>query len=241
MSYYINPIEEDRCLYLTYEGVLTTAEAESVRQKANALLGARRWNRVVVDVTLICSRLQTLTPSSSESRVSTLHPAPRMSTYSQFRLQLGLLALLAIMPSPWALSQESAADAREAQAGQMPYFDAVPDPIEGFNRCSWEANDWLFRGVIYPLSFGYNAVAPKPIRTHISNVGHNLTYPVRLFNNCLQGKWGGAWEETKRFGANSTVGLGGFFDPATRWRIGRSDEDFGRLLATAVAALGSTW
>ncbi len=114
--------------------------------------------------------------------------------------------------------------------GQLPYFDAVNDPIEGFNRCSWAVNDWFFRGVIYPLSFCYNTVAPKPVRSKISNCGHNLTYPVRLVNSSLQGKWKGAWEETKRFGANSTVGLGGLFDPATKWKVGRSDEDFGQTM-----------
>lgn len=112
----------------------------------------------------------------------------------------------------------------------MPYFDAVPDPIEGFNRCSWGVNVWLFRGVVYPLSFGYNFVAPKPVRSKISNAGHNLTYPVRLINNCFQGKWRGAWTETERFGVNTTVGLGGLFDPATKWKIGRSDQDFGLTL-----------
>ena len=91
-------------------------------------------------------------------------------------------------------------------------------------------NDWLFRDLFYPLSFGYNFVVPKPVRTMISNGGHNLTYPVRLFNNCCEGKWHGAWVETERFGANSTVGLGGLFDPATHWKIGRSDRDFGETL-----------
>ena len=43
----------------------------------------------------------------------------------------------------------------------MPYFDAVPDPIEGFNRCSWVVNDWLFRDVFYPLSVGYNIGGAK--------------------------------------------------------------------------------
>ena len=66
--------------------------------------------------------------------------------------------------------------ADKLQSGQMPYFDVVPDPIEGFNRCSWAFNDCLFRGVIYPASFGYNFVVPKPVRTKISNVGHNLSY-----------------------------------------------------------------
>jgi ABC-type transporter lipoprotein component MlaA len=112
----------------------------------------------------------------------------------------------------------------------MPYFDAVNDPIEGFNRCSWAVNDWLFRGVIYPLSFVYNTAAPRPLRNRITDAGHNLTFPVRLVNNCLQGKWRGAWTETERFGVNSTVGLGGLFDPATHFKIGRSDEDFGQTL-----------
>ncbi len=142
------------------------------------------------------------------------------------------LAAFVTMNSALLKAQGTAPDGKteEMQPGQMPYFDIVPDPIEGFNRCSWAFNDCLFRGVIYPASFGYNFVAPKPVRTKISNVGHNLSYPVRFFNSCFQGKWGGAWEETKRFAVNSTVGLGGFFDPATHWKIGRSDEDFGQTL-----------
>ncbi len=152
--------------------------------------------------------------------------------YFLFGFQIVVLALSVTMHSASLLAQGTSPDGKveKLQPGQMPYFDAVPDRIEGFNRCSWAVNNWLFRGIIYPLSFVYNTVAPKPVRTGIGNAGHNLTYPVRLFNNCCQAKWGGAWEETKRFGANSTVGLGGFFDPATRWKIGRSDEDFGQTL-----------
>jgi phospholipid-binding lipoprotein MlaA len=155
-----------------------------------------------------------------------------MLKYFLFKFQRFVLAFFVIAYSTSLLAQGNApsGNAGKLQAGQMPYFDAVPDPIEGFNRCSWAVNDWLFRGVIYPLSFGYNLVVPKPLRSGISNAGHNLTYPVRLFNNCLQGKWHGAWEETERFGANSTIGLGGLFDPATKLKIGRSDEDFGETL-----------
>lgn len=111
---------------------------------------------------------------------------------------------------------------------QMPYFDVIPDPIEGVNRCSWAINTGLFRGILYPASCGYTYVLPKQVRTKIGNAGHNLTYPVRLVNCSLQGKWSGAWEETKRFGVNSTVGVAGFFDPASKWEIGRADEDFGQ-------------
>ena len=148
------------------------------------------------------------------------------------KAMLAALAVAATLTCIRVQAQTAAPTNSEPQlaAGQMPYFDAVPDPLEGFNRCSWAFNDVLFRGVIYPLSVGYCTVAPKPVRKRIYNVGHNLTYPVRLVNNCLQGRWRGAWEETERFGVNSTIGLGGLFDPATHWKIGRSDQDFGLTL-----------
>ncbi len=155
-----------------------------------------------------------------------------MLKYCLFSFQSLAVAFFVTMHSTSLLAQRSAPDdqTNTLQSGQMPYFDAVPDPIEGFNRCSWAVNDWLFRGVVYPVSLGYNFVTPKPVRIRIGNAGHNLSYPVRFFNSCFQGKWHGAWEETKRFGANTTVGLGGFFDPATTWKIGRSDEDFGQSM-----------
>lgn len=156
---------------------------------------------------------------------------PTMKSIKPLLFLALLLAAITISIQP--ASAQPLADTNAAPTittNQMPYFDAVPDPIEGFNRCSWAVNDWLFRGVIYPFSVGYNFIAPKPVRTKISNAGHNLTYPVRLVNNCLQGKWRGAWTETERFFVNSTVGLGGLFDPATHWKIGRSDEDFGQTM-----------
>jgi phospholipid-binding lipoprotein MlaA len=155
-----------------------------------------------------------------------------MKFKSQLCREILLLALVLTIPTAGvrAAGVSSTNQAGQLAPGQMPYFDAVNDPIEGFNRCAWAVNDWFFRGIIYPLSFCYNTVAPKPVRSKISNCGHNLTYPVRLVNSSLQGKWKGAWEETKRFGVNSTVGVAGLFDPATKWKIGRSDEDFGQTL-----------
>jgi len=154
------------------------------------------------------------------------------STRKNIPLTLVTLTLAATMLTNSLPAQSVVATNGPVQLGrhQMPYFDVVPDPLEGFNRCSWAFNNWLFRGVFYPLSVGYTTVAPRPVRNRISGVGHNLTYPVRLVNNCLQGKWSGAWEETKRFGVNSTVGLAGMYDPATHWKIGRSDEDFGQTM-----------
>src|SRR5208282_847360 len=68
----------------------------------------------------------------------------------------------------------------------------------------------------------------KPVRTGIGNFGRNLTYPGRLINNLLQEKWRGARDESYRFVCNTTVGVAGFFDVASKWKIPKSDADFGQ-------------
>jgi hypothetical protein len=55
MSYFINPVEEDQCVFLTYEGEMPPIEAVTVRYEAIGLLAAKRWNRIVVDVTALRS------------------------------------------------------------------------------------------------------------------------------------------------------------------------------------------
>ena len=105
---------------------------------------------------------------------------------------------------------------------------SVPDPIEPFNRVMWGFNKAVMTGVIKPTSRVYRFVVVKPARTSIANFGHNLTYPGRLINNLLQGKWHGARDETWRFACNTTVGIAGLFDPATKWNIPKSDADFGQ-------------
>jgi phospholipid-binding lipoprotein MlaA len=105
---------------------------------------------------------------------------------------------------------------------------SVPDPIEPFNRVMWGFNKGLMTGVIKPTSRVYRFVVRKPIRTGIGNFGRNLTYPGRLINNLLQGKWHGARDESYRFLCNTTVGVVGFYDVGTKWNIPKSEADFGQ-------------
>ena len=92
----------------------------------------------------------------------------------------------------------------------------------------WGFNKGLMTGVIKPTSKIYRFAVPKPVRTGIGNFGRNLTYPGRLINNVLQGKWSGARDESYRFACNTTVGVAGFFDVGTKWKIPKSDADFGQ-------------
>ena len=144
------------------------------------------------------------------------------------------LAVLSACLSPFAQGQESAINStnHESQiadhASLIVLPKSVPDPLEPVNRVMWDFNVGLMTGVIKPTSRAYRFVVAKPVRTGIGNFGRNLTYPGRLINNLLQEKWSGARDESWRFVCNTTVGVAGFWDVATRWKIPKSDADFGQ-------------
>lgn len=55
MSYFIHPVAEDRCVFLSYEGETPVADLSAARYEADAILDQRQWNRLVVDITQIQS------------------------------------------------------------------------------------------------------------------------------------------------------------------------------------------
>lgn len=105
------------------------------------------------------------------------------------------------------------------------------DPLSGYNRAMTTFNDAVIIYVLTPFSKAYAAVLPQPLRIGISNFIHNLQFPIRFTNNLLQGKFQNTSNETERFIVNSTVGLGGLFDPAKNYmNIHPHNEDFGQTL-----------
>lgn len=106
-------------------------------------------------------------------------------------------------------------------------FPAVMnDPLEPVNRGIWSVNQGILLGVVQPAGRAYRAVVQPPIRKSIRHFARNATYPGRLINNALQGRWQGAGDESLRFLTNTTVGVAGFFDVASKWNIAKSDADF---------------
>jgi ABC-type transporter lipoprotein component MlaA len=137
--------------------------------------------------------------------------------------------VLALCLSPFAHGQAPAIGLTNSPVAETVVLPkSVPDPLEPFNRVMWGFNKGLMTDVVKPTSRVYRFVVRKPIRTGIGNFGRNLTYPGRLINNLLQGKWHGARDESYRFVCNTTVGVAGFFDVATKWDIQKSDADFGQ-------------
>jgi phospholipid-binding lipoprotein MlaA len=104
------------------------------------------------------------------------------------------------------------------------------DPWERFNRASFKFNDALDRAIAKPVAKGYVKVTPRVVRTGISNVFNNLNTVTTIVNDTLQGKLGQAGRDSGRFLLNTTLGLGGLFDPATSAGLENNDEDFGQTL-----------
>ncbi len=108
---------------------------------------------------------------------------------------------------------------------------AVQDPIEGFNHRSFKVSEFSDRRILRPIARGYRAVVPQPIRTGVTNFFSNLRGIDSALNGFLQGKPRRGFTDVYRVLINSTLGLGGLFDPATLAGVEFQDEDFGQTLA----------
>jgi ABC-type transporter lipoprotein component MlaA/pimeloyl-ACP methyl ester carboxylesterase len=165
------------------------------------------------------------------SQVNKMGP---MKTSPVPRIQGSALAALVVLSScfaPFVRGQGTAVGSTDSATAETVVLPkSVPDPIEPLNRLMWSFNKGLMTDVIKPTSKVYRFIVAKPVRTGIANFGKNLTYPGRLINNLLQGKWRGARDESYRFACNTTVGLAGFIDVASKWKIPKSDADFGQTL-----------
>lgn len=104
------------------------------------------------------------------------------------------------------------------------------DPLERYNRSMYRFNDALDRHIAAPLARGYVKVVPHPVRSGLGNFFNNLTYPTVIINDLLQGKLKAFASDTTRLVLNTTIGIGGLFDPASQLGLPAGDEDFGQTL-----------
>ncbi|KAF1013210.1 MAG: putative phospholipid-binding lipoprotein MlaA [Stenotrophomonas maltophilia] len=107
---------------------------------------------------------------------------------------------------------------------------ATYDPWEPFNRRVHRFNVAVDTGVARPLATTYTHVVPRFARTGVSNFFNNLRSPVTIVNQLLQGRPDDAWDSLGRFLMNSTFGIGGLFDPASKAMVANRREDFGQTL-----------
>ncbi|MEX1086610.1 MAG: VacJ family lipoprotein [Steroidobacteraceae bacterium] len=104
------------------------------------------------------------------------------------------------------------------------------DPLERMNRATYRFNDAVDRAVLKPVATGYRNHVPQLIQTGVDNFLDNLAYPTTIVNDLLQLKIKDTLIDLGRFAVNTTLGIGGLLDPASRFGIPRNDEDFGQTL-----------
>ena len=105
-----------------------------------------------------------------------------------------------------------------------------PDPFEKVNRRIFAFNEGLDRYALEPVAKAWDFVIPGFVQDGIQNFYRNLDMPIVVANDLLQAKPVAVVEDVARFFFNSTLGLGGFIDVATRVGIPDNDEDFGQTL-----------
>jgi phospholipid-binding lipoprotein MlaA len=105
------------------------------------------------------------------------------------------------------------------------------DPWESYNRKMHAFNMGFDRVLMRPIARGYDAVMPDAPQRGVRNFFRNLAYPVTFLNLLLQGKFEESANATGRFLVNSTLGVFGFFDVASKGGLERYDEDLGQTLA----------
>ena len=110
------------------------------------------------------------------------------------------------------------------------YSDQVRDPFEDFNRKTFNFNERIDEKVLKPIAKTYSKLPPN-VKNGVSNFFNNLEDVETSINQFLQGKPKKSLNDITRFFINSTIGLGGFIDVASKIGLERNEEDFGQTLA----------
>lgn len=143
------------------------------------------------------------------------------------RLTSSLLAFAAACALLGACAKRPPASDPDALAE----YRQTNDPFEPTNRVFYAINNGLDTVILAPVARGYRYVVPGAARRSVHNVLANITSPVLLANDVLDGRPRRAGDTFMRFLINTTAGAGGLFDVASGWGYPSHDSDFGLTLA----------
>jgi phospholipid-binding lipoprotein MlaA len=158
----------------------------------------------------------------------------RLKALNRCLLPLAVSVLLLIGISLAGCSTHGSARDEQALASDL------PSPSEGMDYDPWESfNDQTFyfnfdiadHYAIKPAAKVWSRL-PEQLRQSLANAFYNLAMPRRFVNKVLQGRLPGAGVELTRFVLNTTVGVAGLFDVASRLGLEKSDADSGQTFGT---------
>lgn len=111
-----------------------------------------------------------------------------------------------------------------------PTPSGIHDPLEAMNRDVHSFNTVVDKNVIRPLATGASKFVPEPVSRGVTHFSENLSLPGMVVNDILQMKVTDAVQNTTRFLVNSTVGVGGLMDVASKAGVPELSTDFGETL-----------
>ncbi|MFL0808777.1 MAG: VacJ family lipoprotein [Agarilytica sp.] len=136
-------------------------------------------------------------------------------------LVLGLLGACASNPK----NDEAPLETEQAK-------EENPDSFEGFNRAIFSFNDTLDRWILKPVAESYDWAMPARVKLSVGNFFSNLGEIKNVINDGLQWKWKQAANDSGRFLLNTTFGVVGLFDVASKVGLEKSEgESFSQTLA----------
>lgn len=106
------------------------------------------------------------------------------------------------------------------------------DRFEKVNRVVFAFNDVLDTMFLRPVATLYNKIMPRPLNRGIHNFFNNMYTIPTIANDLLQLNIYQMTNDIWRFGINTTLGIGGFFDVASCIGLEPYTNDFGLTLAT---------
>jgi phospholipid-binding lipoprotein MlaA len=140
------------------------------------------------------------------------------------------LIILIFFTSFLALNVSADSDGENSISKKNP--ETAKDCFETINRGIFAFNKGLDKVLFEPLAKGYRKI-PSPIRTGTGNVLNNLSNLVTIPNNLLQGNFLTAGGNSARLVLNTTIGILGIFDPASKLGFEKYEkEDYGQSLGT---------
>jgi phospholipid-binding lipoprotein MlaA len=114
--------------------------------------------------------------------------------------------------------------------GVVDAAESVRDPWEGLNRKTFAFNEFLDGYFLKPAAKGYQAITPEPVDTGVTNFFANLREVPSFINHAVQAEPRDAADDAGRFIVNTTLGLFGIFDVASKLGIEQKETDFGLTL-----------
>ena len=108
--------------------------------------------------------------------------------------------------------------------------EEINDPFEDLNRDIFVFNEKLDEKILKPTALVYRKVTPQFARTGVTNFFNNLEEIDTTINQVLQGEIKYAFNDAGRFVINTTIGLFGLIDVASKMGLERHEEDFGQTL-----------